>query len=100
MLKAGMEIPIKLSIISPKIAKSNKIADAMMTDLLATRRRSFVDNSCVKEKKIGVNPIGSTITKRVTKEVINNVASIFTHLFQTLMHYLISFVLSPKDLQL
>ena len=95
-----MEIPIKLSIISPKIAKSNKIADAMMTDLLATRRRSFVDNSCVKEKKIGVNPIGSTITKRVTKEVINNVASIFTHLFQTLMHYLISSVLSPKDLQL
>ena len=81
MLKAGMEIPIKLSIISPKIAKSNKIADAMMTDLLATRRRSFVDNSCVKEKKIGVNPIGSTITKTVTKEVINNVASIFTHLF-------------------
>jgi len=36
-----MEIPIKLSIISPKIAKSNKIADAIMTDLLATKRRWF-----------------------------------------------------------
>ena len=95
-----MEIPIKLSIISPKIAKSNKIADAIITDLFATRRRSFFDSSCVKEKKIGVNPIGSTITKRVTKEVINNVASIVTHKFLTLMHCLISFVLSPKDFQL
>jgi hypothetical protein len=28
------------------------------------------------------------------------VGSIFIHLFLTLMHYLISFVLSPKDLQL
>ena len=49
-----MEIPIKLSIISPKIAKGNKIADAIMTYLLVTRRRSFFDSSCVKEKKIGV----------------------------------------------
>ena len=52
ILKAGKEITIELSVISPKIAKNNKIADAMMTDLLATRRRSFVDKSCVKEKKL------------------------------------------------
>ena len=50
-------MPINLSTISPKIAKSNKMADAMMTDLLAIRRRSLFDNSWVKEKKIGVNPV-------------------------------------------
>ena len=87
---------MNLSINSPKIAKSNKMQDATRTDLLATMRRSFADKPCVKEKKIGVNPIGSTITKSVTREVISNVGSMSTHLNLQLMPYPMFFVISPK----
>ena len=96
ILKAGMEIPMKVSIISPKIANNNKMQDATMTDLLATMRRSFVDKPCVNEKKIGVNPIGSTITKSVTREVISNVVSMSTLLNFQLTPYPRFFVISPK----
>lgn len=87
---------MKLSIISPKIAKSNRMQDATRTDLLATMRRSVVDKPCVNEKKIGVNPIGSTITKSVTREVMSNVGSTSTHLNLHLMPYPMFFVISPK----
>ena len=73
--KAGMEMPTKPMTASPNTVNSASRTSATQQARRPMARRSDVGAPCVSAAKSGVSPIGSIITKSVTKAVMRAVVS-------------------------
>ncbi len=73
--KAGIEMPMKPSTLSPKIPKSVSKTVATMQARRPMRRRICGVLPLVSAMNSGTMPIGSMITKSVTKAVIRAAVS-------------------------
>ena len=71
ILNAGIPMPIKLSKFSPSKPKRSRIPSATEHALSPIFKR-FLLLPCVKDIKIGNNPIGSITKKSITNAVTNN----------------------------